>query len=52
MTEAEIRADEREQCRTIIERFAETYMARWDHLKGDAAKAQGWAILQAAAELQ
>jgi hypothetical protein len=53
MTEAEIRADERARCRRIIEDYAVAYVDKWAGITGqaDTAKAHGWAILTAAAEL-
>lgn len=52
MTEQEIRNDERERCRKIIEEYSLTYVNKWINLTGDSAKAEGWAILVAAAELR
>jgi hypothetical protein len=52
VTEQEVRDDERVKCRLIVERFALEYVDKWIGVQGDKAKAEGWAILQAAAELR
>ena len=44
-----VRADERMRCRLQVEQFARDYVNKWaDH---EDARAQGWAILQAAHDL-
>jgi hypothetical protein len=50
MTEEEIRADERERCRTIIETYAIRHVEQGKGSK--ASKVRGWQILVAAAELR
>lgn len=52
MTEAERMAYNRAAavCREVVEEFANEYVRRWGG--DDAAKAVGWAILQAASELR
>ena len=52
MTEAERIAYNRAAivCREVVEEFANEYVRRWGG--DDAAKAAGWAILQAAAKLR
>lgn len=52
MDEQEIRADERAKCRKIIEEYSAAHVNKWVNLAGDGAKAEGWAILVASAELK
>ena len=42
----------RVQCADFIESFATRYVEKWATTTGDSAKAEGWAILQAAAALR
>lgn len=49
--EAAIRADERKRCVHQVQRFAAKHVAE-NRLNGDSAKAQGWVLLQAAADLR
>lgn len=49
MNEQIIRDDERVRCRRQLEQFARRYVMEWKETAG--AKAQGWAILQAADDL-
>lgn len=54
MSDAEIfavRAEERKLCVKLVEKFAVEYVHKWIGTQGDKAKAEGWAILQAAAAL-
>lgn len=39
-------------CAAIVEQFAKDYVSKWIGTQGDHAKAEGWAILQAAAHLR
>ncbi len=50
--EAHIRNDERKRCRRIIEEYSVAYVDKWINIQGDRAKAHGWAILTAAAQLR
>jgi hypothetical protein len=53
MTEAEIRADEREKCALEVREFANAYVMRWADISGDDhAKATAWNIFQASLALQ
>jgi hypothetical protein len=49
VNEQDIRIDERVKCRREMEQFARRYVA--ENVERPGAKAQGWAILQAAHEL-
>lgn len=51
MTEEEIRADERAACAQQMRDFANFYVEKWDRI-GIESKAEGWAILQAAHDLE
>jgi len=42
----------KESCIEFLREFATTYVEKWVGTTGDGAKAEGWAILQAAAALQ
>jgi hypothetical protein len=49
------RTAEREKCAAEVEAFAIAYVEKWERIfkgRGEATKAQGWAILQAAAALR
>jgi hypothetical protein len=48
----EVREQMREQCAEFIQSFATDYVEKWVGVQGDKAKAEGWAILQAAAALR
>jgi hypothetical protein len=48
----DIQMEEHAKCVKHIEEFAELYVEKWIETQGDAAKAEGWAILQAAASLR
>lgn len=53
--EAEIRADERAKCVAEIKAFAQARVDRWTSITPDAEddhKAEGWAILMAAAHIE
>ena len=39
-------------CVGFLEQFAQDYVEKWIGATGDAAKAEGWAILQAVAALK
>lgn len=52
MTEADIRELTKQQCVEFLESFAKDYVAKWEKTTGDSAKAEGWAILQAAIALR
>lgn len=51
-TPEEIRETTKQMCVEFIESFAKDYVDKWIKAEGDGAKAQGWAILQAAAALR
>lgn len=42
----------REQCAEFLASFAVDYVNKWAKTTGDSAKAEGWAILQAAGALR
>lgn len=42
----------KQKCVEYIEAFAAGYVERWTEIEGNTAKAQGWAILQAAQALK
>lgn len=52
MTEQDGRNAERQRCIKAVEEFAVDYVNEWVTLQGNEAKAQGWAILLAAAHLR
>ena len=40
------------ECLIFLESFAVAYVGKWEKTSGDGAKAEGWAILQACAQLR
>jgi hypothetical protein len=44
--------EQHRRCVRFIETFARDYVERWIGVQGDRAKAEGWAILQAAKALE
>jgi hypothetical protein len=55
MTEDEIRADERELCAKLLERYAQDYVSKWESLSprnADEHKAEGWRILVCASKVR
>lgn len=48
----ELREQMRAQCAEFVQAFATEYVEKWVGTTGDSAKAEGWAMLQAAAALR
>jgi hypothetical protein len=44
--------EEYRRCCRLVEQFARDYVDKWIGVQGDRAKAEGWAILQAAKALE
>ena len=43
---------EHQRCVRALKEFAQQYVDKWESIQGDRAKAEGWAILQAAVSLE